>query len=324
MEKNFFLCAVLQMILVSDATHLVEIIVTKNYDRLLPPKPNDNEAVQVNVSMHVLNVRSVRTKDLSFTVDLFIHQKWIDDRLMFPKNMTKDKFISLQSVWKQRIWNPITFFKNGIAGDLTSENFRTNYFLLYENKIVQMSSRVSVVLVCEMDFSKYPHDYHFCNISLMNRSFSCISSTMILKRNMGNTVPLKYIPSLTIVVAAFVNFWVPINTIPARISLVVTSLLALITQQLQITSGLRTSYTVAINIWMNLCTTLVFLCLIETAIAIIWEQKKKRKTAKINPVDEEEAETENKIKKLFQKLEKQDRNPIDQASKCLFPSIFMF
>ncbi|RWS06128.1 cys-loop ligand gated ion channel-like protein [Dinothrombium tinctorium] len=98
---------------------------------------------------------------------------------------------------------------------------------------------------------------------------------MILKRNMGNMVTLKYIPSLTIVVASFVNFWVPINITPARISLVVTSLLALITQQLQITSGLRTSYTVAINIWMNLCTTLVFLCLIETAIAIIWDQKKK-------------------------------------------------
>ncbi|RWR98941.1 Glycine receptor subunit alpha-2-like protein [Dinothrombium tinctorium] len=112
----------------------------------------DNEAVQVNV------------------MDLFIHQKWIDDRLVFPKNMTKDKFISLQSVWKQRIWTPDTFFKNGIAGDLTSENFRTNYFQLYENKTVWMSSRVSVDLVCEMDFSKYPHDFHFCNISLMSLS----------------------------------------------------------------------------------------------------------------------------------------------------------
>ncbi|RWS03489.1 cys-loop ligand gated ion channel-like protein, partial [Dinothrombium tinctorium] len=129
-------------------------------------------------------------------------------------------------------------------------------------------------------------------------------------------VSRKYIPSFTIVIASFVSFWVPVNSHPARASLSITSLLALITQQLQVTPGLNTSYAVSINIWMNICTTLVFLSLIEFVIAITWERKnrKQKDVVRISTfeISESEFQAESKFRRLFQKLEKDGRNPIDE------------
>ncbi|RWS18987.1 Glycine receptor subunit alpha-2-like protein, partial [Leptotrombidium deliense] len=150
--------------------NITQYVIGPNYDRLLPPKIAADKPVFVNVSMFVLNLRSVKAKDLSFTTDLFIHQQWTDYRLLFPENVVDEDDIVLHGSWREKLWIPDMFFKNGIFGDLTTDAFRTTYFKLYRNKTVFMVSRVSVELVCEMDFAKYPHDVHFCNISLMSLS----------------------------------------------------------------------------------------------------------------------------------------------------------
>ncbi|RWS20667.1 cys-loop ligand gated ion channel-like protein, partial [Leptotrombidium deliense] len=109
---------------------------------------------------------------------------------------------------------------------------------------------------------RYQFLFKFCLFKYKLGNFSCIVANLKLTRRNGY-LHSKYIPSFTIVMASFASFWVPVTSYPARASLVVTSLLALITQQLQITSDIKTSYLVAINIWTNLCTTIVFLCLLE-------------------------------------------------------------
>lgn len=69
---------------------------------------------------------------------------------------------------------------------------------------------------------------------------------------------------------SFVGFWIPTNSYPARVTLVITSLLALITQQLQTSAEINASYVVALNIWMIICISFVFLAFIEYTFAIIW------------------------------------------------------
>lgn len=100
--------------------------------------------------------------------------------------------------------------------------------------------------------------------------------------NSGHFVVKKYIPSFLIVVMSFVGFWIPTNAYPARVALVITSLLALITQQLQSSAEISASYVVALNLWMIICITFVFLALIEFAFAIAWADDKKKRIEVIN------------------------------------------
>lgn len=78
--------------------------------------------------------------------------------------------------------------------------------------------------------------------------------------------------------SSFVGFWIPTSSYPARVSILVVSLLALITQQVQ-SQPVRSIQTISYNIWANVCIGLVFLALIEFALAIIWEEKHKVRLA---------------------------------------------
>lgn len=83
----------------------------------------------------------------------------------------------------------------------------------------------------------------------------------------------KYVPSLIIVSTSFLGFWIPSNCYPARVTLIVTSLLSLITQQVQ-TVHIYASYIISIHIWNNICTTFVFLGLIEFILATCWDNSR--------------------------------------------------
>ena len=60
---------------------------------------------------------------------------------------------------------------------------------------------------------------------------------------------------------------------PARVAVVVTPMLSLITQQTQINSEIKVSYVVAIHIWMILSITFVFLSLVEYELAIVYHHR---------------------------------------------------
>lgn len=89
----------------------------------------------------------------------------------------------------------------------------------------------------------------------------------------------KYVPSFIIVSTSFIGFWIPSHSYPARVTLIVTSLLSLITQQVQ-TVHIYASYIISIHIWNNICTTFVFLGLIEFVIATCWDNNNINQTVR--------------------------------------------
>ncbi|RWS18204.1 glycine receptor subunit alpha-2-like isoform X1, partial [Leptotrombidium deliense] len=80
-----------------------------------------------------------RPNDLSFTADMFVHQYWFDERLNFPDESRES--INIHGSYKDRIWIPDVYFKNGISGEITTNSFKTTYFELHNNKMVFMASR---------------------------------------------------------------------------------------------------------------------------------------------------------------------------------------
>ncbi|XP_054162498.1 glycine receptor subunit alpha-2-like [Oppia nitens] len=99
---------------------------------------------------------------------------------------------------------------------------------------------------------------------------SCLYAMIQMNRNVGNYLIKRFVPSFLIVIMSFIGFWIPPHITPARISLIVTSLLALIAQQIQ--AELNVSYIYALEVWTIMCIVYVFATLIEYALAISWTQ----------------------------------------------------
>lgn len=125
----------------------------------------------------------------------------------------------------------------------------------------------------------YTHPYIHCeNESLCLKSFcffrlafpgnfTCLAIVFNLRRRLGYHLLHTYIPSALIVVMSWISFWIKPEAIPARVTLGVTSLLTLATQNTQSQQSLPpVSYVKAIDVWMSSCSVFVFLSLMEFAI----------------------------------------------------------
>lgn len=98
-------------------------------------------------------------------------------------------------------------------------------------------------------------------------NFTCLAVVFKLRRRLGYHLFHTYIPSALIVVMSWISFWIKPEAIPARVTLGVTSLLTLATQNTQSQQFLPpVSYVKAIDIWMSSCSVFVFLSLMEFAI----------------------------------------------------------
>ena len=83
-----------------------------------------------------------------------------------------------------------------------------------------------------------------CTVNYFTGSFTCLAAVFKLKRNPGYLFFSTYIPSVLIVVMSWISFWIPPESTPARVTLGVTSLLTLATQNTQTQESLPpVSYT---------------------------------------------------------------------------------
>lgn len=106
-----------------------------------------------------------------------------------------------------------------------------------------------------------------CTIEYSTGNFTCLAVVFNLKRRLGYHLFHTYIPSALIVVMSWISFWIKPEAIPARVTLGVTSLLTLATQNTQSQQSLPpVSYVKAIDVWMSSCSVFVFLSLMEFAV----------------------------------------------------------
>ena len=97
--------------------------------------------------------------------------------------------------------------------------------------------------------------------------YSCLSVDMQFKRQLSYYVVTIYIPTFMIVCVSWMSFWLDHKSAPARVSLTITTLLAMSTTTSSINSSLPpVAYTKAIDVWSNMCVSFVFLALLEYAL----------------------------------------------------------
>ncbi|XP_054158094.1 glycine receptor subunit alpha-3-like [Oppia nitens] len=106
--------------------------------------------------------------------------------------------------------------------------------------------------------------------------YSCLKAEFYLQRALGYHLVQSYLPTILIVVISWVSFWLDVESIPARITLGVTTLLTISSKGAGIQSNLPpVSYAKAIDVWMGTCTTFVFVALLEfTLVNYLWRRNK--------------------------------------------------
>uniref|UniRef100_A0A8R1V562 Uncharacterized protein n=1 Tax=Pristionchus pacificus TaxID=54126 RepID=A0A8R1V562_PRIPA len=115
----------------------------------------------------------------------------------------------------------------------------------------------------ELVFIKQGH----CNGTYATGVWSCMTAVFRVERQMMHHVMQTYLPTCLIVVISWFNFWLDVDSAPARVTLSITTLLTISTQANGVELALpEVSYMKAIDVWMGACMAFVFGVMIEFTI----------------------------------------------------------
>ncbi|GMR32604.1 hypothetical protein PMAYCL1PPCAC_02799, partial [Pristionchus mayeri] len=107
----------------------------------------------------------------------------------------------------------------------------------------------------------------YCNGTYATGVWSCMTATFHVDRQKMHHITQTYVPTGLIVVISWFNFWLDVDSAPARVSLSITTLLTISTQANTVRLALpEVSYMKAIDVWMGSCMAFVFGVMIEFTI----------------------------------------------------------
>ncbi|KAL9888456.1 glycine receptor subunit alpha-3 isoform X2 [Glossina fuscipes] len=258
-------------------------IPSKTYDKNRAPKLLGQPTV-VYFHVTVLSLDSINEESMTYVTDIFLAQSWRDPRLRLPENMS-EQYRILDVDWLHSIWRPDCFFKNAKKVTFHEMSIPNHYLWLYHDKTLLYMSKLTLVLSCAMKFESYPHDTQICSMMIESLSHTVQDLVFIwnmtdplvvnaeielpqldISNNYTTDCTIEYSTAL-IVVMSWISFWIKPEAIPARVTLGVTSLLTLATQNTQSQQSLPpVSYVKAIDVWMSSCSVFVFLSLMEFAV----------------------------------------------------------
>ncbi|CAG2176236.1 unnamed protein product, partial [Oppiella nova] len=221
--------------------------------------PNNQDPGSFDYDDHSANLLKIRPtghvwlrkrKLLRVYCNMDFHLYPFDEQICY---LHLESSISTTNILKLR-WNPkISFSK--------SDSFHTIGFNLMDYETI----------ITEQTYSK-------------NNSFSRVSLRFNLVREWAHYMFLFYLPTSIIVIASWASFWLEITSPPARVSIGVTTMLALVTTFKTTKSQLPTvSYWNALDIWNMVCIVFIFSSLIEFASVnyIFNSEKRKKKNKKL-------------------------------------------
>ncbi|XP_061163866.1 glycine receptor subunit alpha-2-like [Saccostrea echinata] len=157
--------------------------------------------------------------------------------------------------------------------------------------------------------------------------FGCLLVELKFERNTGYYIAQIFIPSILIVTLSWVSFWVDMDAIPARVSLGVLTVLTMTTQSSGARSALpRVSYIKAIDVWMSVCLTFVFMALLEFAYINVVSRRKSRpiRTSSQCEIALKRGTTPSPMMPILKHIDfKKRARHVDKISRVLFPLTFI-
>ncbi|KAM3718610.1 Gamma-aminobutyric acid receptor [Dirofilaria immitis] len=157
----------------NNSRDFLRFLVRTNYDHRAEPENNDGEAVTINVSIVVSNIRAVSEVTMDYALELFYRESWLDQRLRYEEHFKTEK-ISLHESYINFLWHPDTFMPNAIASKNPQKHSISHRSLLRLSKdgTVLYSRRISIVAECPMDLTLFPFDSQLCKLGIESYGYT--------------------------------------------------------------------------------------------------------------------------------------------------------
>jgi len=125
-----------------------------------------------------------------------------------------------------------------------------------------------------------------CCWTRVSGAYPCMAIYFELERNIGYYLIQVYVPSVLIVILSWVSFWINVESVPARVTIGLLTVLTTTTTTIGAQESLpRVSYIKAIDVWMIVCLTFVFTSLIEFALVNVLARRQARPITRTDDTD---------------------------------------
>ncbi|GAB6027320.1 hypothetical protein CHUAL_001603 [Chamberlinius hualienensis] len=134
----------------------------QGYDNKLRPNFG-GLPVAVEIDINVRSMGPISEFDMSFSIDCYFRQTWIDKRLElkgpFPTMTLGQSTLS-------RIWIPDTYFLNGKQSHLHTLTVPNRLIRIDQNGRIFYSQRLTIKASCPMDLRNFPMDTQKCHLQM--------------------------------------------------------------------------------------------------------------------------------------------------------------
>ncbi|XP_023216037.1 gamma-aminobutyric acid receptor alpha-like [Centruroides sculpturatus] len=138
---------------------------------------------KILIDIEVRSMGPVSEIDMSYSMDCYFRQSWVDKRLAFKGTMST---LALSISMLERIWKPDTYFYNGKHSYLHMITTPNKFVRLHQDGRVLYSSRLTIRASCPMNLENFPMDKQKCPLEF--GSFGYASKDVLYVWNPARSV----------------------------------------------------------------------------------------------------------------------------------------
>ncbi|XP_047121478.1 glycine receptor subunit alpha-4 isoform X3 [Schistocerca piceifrons] len=255
------------------------VVLPEDYVKEIRPPSRKGQPVSVEFSIYVVDINSINVEDMDFRVDMFVRQKWMESRLDMPNALFEegDDYVTLPPEFVDNLWQPDPYILNAKVSEIAKLTHEFSSVTLFRNKTVRYAARMHAIIACQMEFQLYPMDIQVCPMYIESSNFSRLVLYFRFERQIGHHLIQTFAPSSLVVMLSWFSFWIGLDAIPGRVTLLVTSMLTLVTMFTGLKSDIPpVAYVKALDLWMAGCMVFVFAALGEFVVVKVLEVRYQR------------------------------------------------
>ncbi|XP_065203872.1 glycine receptor subunit beta-type 4-like isoform X2 [Planococcus citri] len=167
-----------------DHLQILDSLFKQGYDRRATPTNHLNNATTVSCELYIRSFGSINTETMDYEVDLYLRQKWQDERLKHS-DITEPLDLNDPNLVKA-IWKPEVYFPNAKAADFQYVTVPNVLVRIKPDGEILYMLRLKVTFSCMMDYAKFPLDNQVCTMEIA--SFSKTTEELKLEWKTKNPI----------------------------------------------------------------------------------------------------------------------------------------
>ncbi|XP_054280198.1 glycine receptor subunit alpha-2-like [Macrosteles quadrilineatus] len=151
-----------------DHLQILDSLLKKDYDRRATPTNHLNKATTVYCELYIRSFGSISPVTMDYEVDLYLRQKWQDERLKHP-DITGVLDLNDPNLVKA-IWKPEVYFPNAKHAEFQFVTVPNVLIRINPDGEILYMLRLKLTFSCMMDLSKFPLDNQICTMEVASFS----------------------------------------------------------------------------------------------------------------------------------------------------------